>query len=126
MLTAPDGDSRPATPAARPPFDVIILDLGLPDIDGVDVITRIRRRSRVPIIVLSARHGSDDKVKALDAGADDYVTKPFGLDELLARLGVPAVSTPDRRAEQDRSSTIGGLHRGPGQRPRDPRRRTSG
>ncbi|HSU47933.1 MAG TPA: response regulator [Arthrobacter sp.] len=68
--------------------DAMVLDLGLPDINGVDVITRIRRTSSVPIIVLSARHGSVDKVRALDAGADDYVTKPFGLDELLARLRV--------------------------------------
>jgi two-component system, OmpR family, KDP operon response regulator KdpE len=66
----------------------MVLDLGLPDINGVDVITRIRRTSSMPIIVLSARHGSVDKVRALDAGADDYVTKPFGLDELLARLRV--------------------------------------
>jgi two-component system KDP operon response regulator KdpE len=68
--------------------DLIVLDLGLPDINGVDVITRIRRTDSTPIIVLSARHGSEDKVRALDAGADDYVTKPFGLDELLARLRV--------------------------------------
>ncbi|WP_265444581.1 response regulator [Flexivirga meconopsidis] len=66
--------------------DVLVLDLGLPDLDGVDVIRRIRRSSDVPIIVLSARHDSDDKVEALDEGADDYVTKPFGMDELLARV----------------------------------------
>lgn len=72
--------------AAEHPVDVIILDLGLPDLDGVEVIRRLRRWSEVPIVVLSARHGSDDKIQALDAGADDYVTKPFGMDELLARL----------------------------------------
>ncbi|NBM21159.1 response regulator [Streptomyces sp. GC420] len=66
--------------------DVVILDLGLPDMDGVDVIKGLRGWTRVPIIVLSARHASDEKVDALDAGADDYVTKPFGMDELLARL----------------------------------------
>lgn len=66
--------------------DVVVLDLGLPDMDGVDVIRRIRRTSELPIIVLSARHDSDDKVEALDEGADDYVTKPFGMDELLARV----------------------------------------
>lgn len=66
--------------------DVIVLDLGLPDMDGVDVIRGIRGWTRVPILVLSARHSSDEKVEALDAGADDYVTKPFGMDELLARL----------------------------------------
>lgn len=68
--------------------DLIVLDLGLPDINGVDVIRKVRRTAGTPIIVLSARHGSEDKVRALDAGADDYVTKPFGLDELLARLRV--------------------------------------
>ncbi|WP_457964751.1 response regulator [Arthrobacter sp. D1-29] len=72
--------------AAEHPVDVIILDLGLPDLDGVEVIHRLRRWNGVPIVVLSARHGSDDKIQALDAGADDYVTKPFGMDELLARL----------------------------------------
>jgi two-component system KDP operon response regulator KdpE len=72
--------------AARHRLDVIILDLGLPDLDGVEVIRRLRRWSGVPVVVLSARHGSDDKIHALDAGADDYVTKPFGMDELLARL----------------------------------------
>jgi two-component system KDP operon response regulator KdpE len=66
--------------------DVVLLDLGLPDLTGVEVLRRMRRGSQVPVIVLSARHGSDDKVEALDVGADDYVTKPFGMDELLARV----------------------------------------
>ncbi|MCT9933264.1 response regulator [Planotetraspora sp. A-T 1434] len=66
--------------------DLVILDLGLPDIDGVDVIHGLRGWTSVPIIVLSGRAGSADKVDALDAGADDYVTKPFGVDELLARI----------------------------------------
>jgi two-component system KDP operon response regulator KdpE len=66
--------------------DVVVLDLGLPDIDGVEVIHGLRGWSRVPIIVLSGRTGSADKIAALDAGADDYVTKPFGLGELLARI----------------------------------------
>jgi two-component system KDP operon response regulator KdpE len=66
--------------------DIVLLDLGLPDMDGLEVIAGIRGWSAVPIIVLSARRVSDDKVEALDAGADDYVTKPFGMDELLARL----------------------------------------
>jgi two-component system KDP operon response regulator KdpE len=65
---------------------VVILDLGLPDLDGVDVIAGIRGWSSVPILVLSGRSDSVDKVDALDAGADDYVTKPFGMDELMARL----------------------------------------
>ena len=68
--------------------DVIILDLGLPDMDGVDIIRKIRGWSNVPIIVVSARSEDQDKVEALDAGADDYLTKPFSIDELLARLRV--------------------------------------
>ena len=65
---------------------VVLLDLGLPDMEGVEVIQRLRGWSRVPIIVLSARHSSGEKVRCLDLGADDYVTKPFGMDELLARM----------------------------------------
>jgi len=68
--------------------DVILLDLGLPDLDGVEVIRRIRQWSQVPIIVLSVRDRETDKVHALDAGADDYLTKPFGVGELLARIRV--------------------------------------
>jgi two-component system, OmpR family, KDP operon response regulator KdpE len=71
---------------ARHRFDVVILDLGLPDVDGVEVIRRVREDRVVPIVVLSARRDEVDKVRALDAGADDYMTKPFGVDELLARL----------------------------------------
>ena len=66
--------------------DAVILDLGLPGISGVQVLRELRDWSSVPVIVLSARHGSNDKVEAFDLGADDYVTKPFGIDELLARL----------------------------------------
>ncbi len=77
-------DALSAMEAAPP--DVVILDLGLPDIDGLEVCTRIRSRSDVPIIVLSARGGEPQKVAALDQGADDYVTKPFGPEELLARV----------------------------------------
>jgi two-component system KDP operon response regulator KdpE len=68
--------------------DVILLDLGLPDLDGVEVISRIRQWSQVPIIVLSVRDREADKIRALDAGADDYLTKPFGVGELLARIRV--------------------------------------
>ena len=68
--------------------DIVLLDLGLPDMDGVEVITRIRGWSNVPIIVISARSEDSDKIDALDAGADDYLTKPFSVDELLARLRV--------------------------------------
>ncbi len=72
--------------AATHPPDLVVLDLGLPDMDGVDVIEGLRGWTAVPILVLSGRTDSSDKVGALDAGADDYVTKPFGMDELLARL----------------------------------------
>nr|MDT0513709.1 response regulator [Streptomyces sp. DSM 41633] len=82
---ASDGGSALRLAAARKP-DVIVLDLGLPDMDGVDVIQAVRGWSRTPILVLSARHTSEDKIRALAAGADDYVTKPFSMDELLARL----------------------------------------
>ncbi|MFF0161197.1 response regulator [Streptomyces sp. NPDC005263] len=105
---APDGATALRLAAARRP-DVVMLDLGLPDMDGVDVIKGLRGWSRVPILVLSARQASEEKVVALDAGADDYITKPFSMDELLARLraavrrteetpltpGTALVETPD-------------------------------
>ena len=104
VVAAPDGAAA-LEAAAREPPDAVVLDLGLPDMDGTDVIRGLRGWSRAPIIVLSARTGQGDKVEALDAGADDYVTKPFGMDELLARLraalrravgeeDAPVVSTP--------------------------------
>jgi len=83
--TAPDGASALVIAGRNPP-DLVILDLGLPDMEGVEVIRGLRAWSRAPIIVLSAREGQADKVEALDAGADDYVTKPFGMEELLARI----------------------------------------
>jgi two-component system KDP operon response regulator KdpE len=82
---APDGATALRVAASRP-TDLIVLDLGLPDMDGVDVIRGLRGWTTTPIIVLSGRTGSADKVAALDAGADDYITKPFGVDELLARV----------------------------------------
>lgn len=85
VVTAHDGTGALKAASDKHP-DVVVLDLGLPDIDGVEVIRGLRGWTRVPIIVLSARQVSDDKVEALDAGADDYMTKPFGMDELLARL----------------------------------------
>jgi len=85
VALAADGAAA-LTAASDATPDAIVLDLGLPDMDGVEVIERLRGWSRAPIIVLSARTTQDDKVVALDAGADDYVTKPFGMDELLARL----------------------------------------
>ena len=105
VVPAPNGTAALLS-AQTHAIDVVVLDLGLPDMDGLDVIAGLRGWTDVPIIVLSARHGSHDKVEALDAGADDYVTKPFGLDELLARLraaarragthaGEPLVSTAE-------------------------------
>ncbi|MFE2750544.1 response regulator [Actinosynnema sp. NPDC059335] len=85
VLTAHDGAGALREAAAGTP-DIVVLDLGLPDIDGTEVIAGLRGWSTVPIVVLSARSDSEDKVRALDAGADDYITKPFGMDELLARL----------------------------------------
>ena len=85
VVTAEDGTGALNEHAVQEP-DVIVLDLGLPDIDGLEVIRAIRSTSQVPILVLSARIGSSDKVAALDLGADDFVTKPFDMDELLARL----------------------------------------
>jgi two-component system KDP operon response regulator KdpE len=82
---APTGEAA-LTLAARHHPDVVVLDLGLPGIDGIDVIRGLRGWSSVPIVVLSVREAESDKVAALDAGADDFVTKPFGMNELLARL----------------------------------------
>lgn len=86
-ITAANGEAAIMETASHNP-DIILLDLGLPDIDGVEVIRRIRSWSMVPIIIISARSEDSDKIEALDAGADDYLTKPFSVDELLARLRV--------------------------------------
>ena len=81
------GTGRDALSAASDePPDLVVLDLGLPDLDGVEVVRGLRGWSAMPILILSARHAQQQKVAALDAGADDYVTKPFGMDELLARV----------------------------------------
>lgn len=85
VVTAATGVQALEAAAAHPP-DLVILDLGLPDMDGVEVIGGLRGWTSVPILVLSGRAEGADKVDALDAGADDYLTKPFGMDELLARL----------------------------------------
>lgn len=85
--TAETGEAAMLEGASRQP-DLVILDLGLPDIDGVDIIKKIRTWSNMPIIVVSARGEDRDKIDALDAGADDYLTKPFSVEELLARLRV--------------------------------------
>jgi two-component system KDP operon response regulator KdpE len=85
VVLAADGATALRKASSTPP-DLVILDLGLPDMDGTDVIAGLRGWSKVPIVVLSAREEQADKVDALDAGADDYLTKPFGMDELLARV----------------------------------------
>ncbi|HUL28331.1 MAG TPA: response regulator [Streptosporangiaceae bacterium] len=85
VATASTGREALAEARRRPP-DAVILDLGLPDVDGIEVIRELRGWSRAPVIVLSGRTGPGDKIAALDAGADDYVTKPFSVEELLARL----------------------------------------
>jgi len=92
--------------AAQYPPDLVILDLGLPDLDGVEVIRGLRGWTEVPILVLSGRTDSTDKVEALDAGADDYVTKPFGIDELLARMR--AVLRRSNLAPDQPVVTVGG------------------
>jgi two-component system, OmpR family, KDP operon response regulator KdpE len=103
-----DGTAALAAAASHPP-DVVILDLGLPDMDGNEVIQGLRGWSQAPIIVLSARTTQGDKVVALDVGADDYMTKPFGMDELLARLRAAlrrAGSDPDAPVVETDSFTI--------------------
>ena len=85
VLDAANGNDGLAQAAQRQP-DVILLDLGLPDIDGIKVLQRLREWSKTPIIILSVRDREDDKINALDAGADDYITKPFAAGELLARV----------------------------------------
>ena len=109
VTAAYDGEEALRAAAARPP-DLVVLDLGLPGIDGIEVIRGLRGWTAIPIIVLSVRDDEDDKVAALDAGADDYVTKPFGMNELLARMRAasrrsapvadePVVTTPDFRID---------------------------
>ena len=87
FLTANDGNDAIMQASSHNP-DVVLLDLGLPDIDGIEVIKKIRSWSNMPIIVISARSEDTDKIEALDCGADDYLTKPFSVEELLARLRV--------------------------------------
>jgi two-component system KDP operon response regulator KdpE len=106
--TAPDGETALELAAAHVP-DVAIVDLGLPGIDGIEVILGVRAWSAMPIIVLSARDQEPEKVRALDAGADDYVTKPFGMDELLARLRAAErrlAPSPDRAVVSTDAFTV--------------------
>jgi two-component system, OmpR family, KDP operon response regulator KdpE len=101
LVEADTGQKGVRLAAAQPP-DLVVLDLGLPDLDGMEVIRQIREWSAVPILVLSARGRENDKVAALDAGADDYLTKPFGVSELMARLRVAlrhAAANPSESGE---------------------------
>jgi len=111
---AADGASA-LTVAAKTRPDVVILDLGLPDLDGIEVLHGLRGWSSVPIVVLSARENEQAKVAALDAGADDYVAKPFGIDELLARLRAAlrrsAPSPPDEAVVETPDFTIDLAHK---------------
>jgi two-component system KDP operon response regulator KdpE len=104
---APDGESALHQWESRRP-DVVLLDLGLPDIDGLDIVRRIRREAMTPIVILSGRYEEREKVEALERGADDYVTKPFGVDELNARLRVAL-----RRAAGPASDHVGRIVVGP-------------
>ena len=102
LIEAVTGHEGLTQTATRTP-DVVLLDLGLPDIDGLDVTARLREWSQVPIIVLSAREQEEDKIKALDAGADDYLTKPFSAGELLARIRVALRHTTMRQSGSEES-----------------------
>ena len=104
-LTAMNGETAILEASSHNP-DIILLDLGLPDMDGIDVIRKIRTWSNVPIIIISARSEDNDKVEALDAGADDYLTKPFSVEELLARLRVTERRLMMGQAEQAMSSVF--------------------
>ena len=104
-LTAMNGESAILEASSHNP-DIILLDLGLPDMDGMEVIRKIRTWSNVPIIIISARSEDTDKVEALDAGADDYLTKPFSVEELLARLRVTERRLAASQGEQVMSSVF--------------------
>jgi two-component system KDP operon response regulator KdpE len=119
LLEAETGADGLAQAAARNP-DIILLDLGLPDIDGLEITERLRQWTKTPIVIISARGREEDKIKALDAGADDYLTKPFGVGELLARLrvalrhgsrtgaGSSVFSTGDLKVDLDKRQVLRG------------------
>src|SRR5439155_22863908 len=102
--------------AQRPP-DVVLLDLGLPDMDGLEVVRRVRERGDTPIIVLSARHTEAAKVEALTLGADDYLSKPFGMNELLARIQVALRHVARPRSGAEAVFRAGDLTIHPARRP---------
>lgn len=108
VSTASRGEEGLTLAAANEP-DIIILDLGLPDMDGVEVCTRLREWTQCPIIILSVRDGERDKVAALDKGADDYLTKPFGIEELLARIRVALRHSANKQGIQDKVVKAGRL-----------------
>ena len=110
FITAHNGNNAIMEASSHNP-DIVLLDLGLPDIDGVEVIERIRTWSDMPIIVISARSEDKDKIDALDAGADDYLTKPFSVEELLARLRVTQRRLASNRNEGASSVFINGALR---------------
>jgi two-component system KDP operon response regulator KdpE len=105
--TGKDGISK----AAQWNPDVILLDLGLPDMDGIDVVKLLREWSKTPIIIISAREQENDKVKALDGGADDYLTKPFGVGELLARIRVAIRHRRLQESGQNKTVFVAGVLR---------------
>lgn len=110
FITAQNGNNAIMEASSHNP-DIVLLDLGLPDMDGVEVIERIRTWSEMPIIVISARSEDKDKIDALDAGADDYLTKPFSVEELLARLRVTQRRLASNRNEDASSVFINGALR---------------
>ena len=110
FITAQNGNNAIMEASSHNP-DIVLLDLGLPDMDGVEVIDRIRTWSDMPIIVISARSEDKDKIDALDAGADDYLTKPFSVEELLARLRVTQRRLSANRNESTSSVFINGTLR---------------
>lgn len=114
---AADGTTALRRAGSWPP-DLVVLDLGLPDLDGIEVIHGLRGWTGVPIIVLSGRAGSHDKVEALEAGADDYVTKPFDIEELVARIRAVSAGCGDRAGHARRG---GRAHRRPGREDGDGR-----
>jgi two-component system, OmpR family, KDP operon response regulator KdpE len=108
VTTASRGEEALTLAAANEP-DLVILDLGLPDMDGVEVCTRLREWTQCPIIILSVRDSERDKVAALDKGADDYLTKPFGIEELLARVRVALRHSANRTGRPNKEVKAGNL-----------------
>lgn len=108
VSTASRGEEGLTLAASTEP-DIVILDLGLPDMDGVEVCTRLREWTQIPIIILSVRDSERDKVAALDKGADDYLTKPFGIEELLARVRVALRHSAGRKGDQGKIIKAGAL-----------------